>query len=243
MPLHACMLPCCSPFRGSRTFGRHALHKRMQQARKQGRKQHRTCTEAKKKGQQKASKSFGGNQSSMQTGDATMIDYLQFGRAIGDQPKDVENSLRIRNAPVRRDSNAKVYIERWQAEEDPTYALFEAALQGSSYKPTVTSARDAKLQKAKGRAAVNDGLVDFAKATLAAQQGKGKAPQRRSLLKAKTSSPAGIPLAQRPQMPAGFAGSQLDLCLKQALQTAARDLEMEQEDWYYQDRVQHHKIR
>ncbi len=54
MPLHARMLPCCSPFRGSRTFGRHALHKRMQQARKQGRKQHRTCTEAKKKGQQKA---------------------------------------------------------------------------------------------------------------------------------------------------------------------------------------------
>ena len=58
------------------------------------------------------SKSFGGNQSSMQTGDATMIEYLQFGRAIGDQPKDVENSLRIRNAPVRRDSNAKDYIER-----------------------------------------------------------------------------------------------------------------------------------
>jgi len=58
------------------------------------------------------SKSFGGNQSSMQTGDATMIEYLQFGRAIGDQPKDVENSLRIRNAPVRRDSNAKNYIER-----------------------------------------------------------------------------------------------------------------------------------
>ena len=40
---------------------------------------------------------------------------------------------------------------RWQAEEDPTYALFEAALQGSSNRPTVTSARDAKLQKAKGR--------------------------------------------------------------------------------------------
>ncbi len=58
------------------------------------------------------SKSFGGNQSSMQTGDATMIDYLQFGRAIGDQPKDVENSLRTRNAPVKRDSNAKDYIER-----------------------------------------------------------------------------------------------------------------------------------
>ncbi len=44
-----------------------------------------------------------------------------------------------------------VLLCRWQAEEDPTYALFEAALQGSSYKPTVTSARDAKLQKAKGR--------------------------------------------------------------------------------------------
>lgn len=58
------------------------------------------------------SKSFGGNQSSMQTGDATMMDYLQFGRAIGDQPKDVENSLRTRNAPVKRDSNAKDYIER-----------------------------------------------------------------------------------------------------------------------------------
>ena len=40
---------------------------------------------------------------------------------------------------------------RWQAEEDPTYALFEAALQGSSNRPTATSARDAKLQKAKGR--------------------------------------------------------------------------------------------
>jgi len=49
-------------------------------------------------------------------------------------------------------------------------------------------------------------LVDFAKATLAAQQGKGKTTQRRSLLKAKRNSPAGVPLAQRPQMPAGFAG-------------------------------------
>lgn len=58
------------------------------------------------------SKSFSGNQSSMQMGDATMIDYLQFGRAIGDQPKDVEKSLRARNAPVQRDSNAKDYIER-----------------------------------------------------------------------------------------------------------------------------------
>ena len=46
---------------------------------------------------------------------------------------------------------------RWQAEEDPTYALFEAALQGSSYKPTVTSARDAKLEKAKGRVGFTHG--------------------------------------------------------------------------------------
>jgi len=49
-------------------------------------------------------------------------------------------------------------------------------------------------------------LIDFAKATLAAQQGKGRTPQRRSLLKGKTNSPAGVFLAQRPQMPAGFAG-------------------------------------
>ena len=40
------------------------------------------------------------------------MDYLQFGRAIGDQPKDVEKSLRTRNVPVKRDSSAEDYIER-----------------------------------------------------------------------------------------------------------------------------------
>ena len=64
------------------------------------------------------SKSFGGtqspaaNSSSTQTNEATFMDYLQFGRAIGDQPKDVEKSLRTRNVPVKRDSSAEDYIER-----------------------------------------------------------------------------------------------------------------------------------
>ena len=44
---------------------------------------------------------------------------------------------------------------RWQAEQDPTYALFEAALRGAtSAAAAPTSARDAKLQKAKGRVGI-----------------------------------------------------------------------------------------
>jgi len=62
------------------------------------------------------SKSFGGNQSSGSstgTNDATLTDYLQFGRAIGDQPKDVKKSLRTSGVMVKRDSNAEEYIGRY----------------------------------------------------------------------------------------------------------------------------------
>ena len=46
---------------------------------------------------------------------------------------------------------------RWQAEQDPTYALFEAALQGATGAAAAApqSARDAKLQKAKGRVGIS----------------------------------------------------------------------------------------
>ena len=46
------------------------------------------------------------------SGEASLIDYLQFGRALGDQPQDVVNSLRARQVPVKRDSSAQDYIER-----------------------------------------------------------------------------------------------------------------------------------
>lgn len=59
-------------------------------------------------------------------------EYLEFGKAIGEDIEDVQRQLKINGTSVLMDNESRQFLEAWQAEEMAAYEMFEYMLQDPS---------------------------------------------------------------------------------------------------------------
>ena len=73
--------------------------------------------------------------------DSSMTESLHFGRLIGETAKDTAKKLERRDGQVtdrgqaKDDVRAKLYLEKWEQEEDMSYSMFESLLNGKPLDP------------------------------------------------------------------------------------------------------------
>jgi len=58
-------------------------------------------------------------------------EYLHFGRLLGEKTEESERKLKSKAVDIEKDDRAKLYMEKWQNEEEVSYSMFETML-GSS---------------------------------------------------------------------------------------------------------------
>ena len=79
---------------------------------------------AKKKNQRKKERKYGEGREQIGT---SVTESLHFGRLIGETAKDTAERL---EGSATGDARAKLYLEKWEQEEDASYSMFESLLNG-----------------------------------------------------------------------------------------------------------------
>lgn len=59
-------------------------------------------------------------------------EYLHFGRLIGEKTEESERKLKSKAVDIEKDDRAKLYMEKWQNEEEVSYSMFETMLGASA---------------------------------------------------------------------------------------------------------------
>ena len=93
----------------------------------------RTLTFA--KGRRKKERDYGSGREDManetKKNESSAAEYLHFGRLIGEKTEESERKLKSKAVDIEKDDRAKLYMEKWQNEEEVSYSMFETML-GSS---------------------------------------------------------------------------------------------------------------
>lgn len=88
------------------------------------------------------------------------MEYLHFGRLIGESVEESEEKLNSRSIDIENDGRAQIYLEKWEEEEEASYAMFETLLRRADTDQVSKSVRELTFDQLVAKDDGIDDLVD-----------------------------------------------------------------------------------
>jgi hypothetical protein len=118
------------------------------------------------KGKGKKKPQYGSGRDAL--GSSSPVESLHFGRLIGESAKDTAQKLDQRSQksaasskPKEDDARAKLYLEKWEQEEDASYEMFESLLQGKPLDERAKKIKDIEFAEIMRMSADDEVLNEF----------------------------------------------------------------------------------